>query len=379
MTVTAASVAEALSRYLGEGAPHTLTSLSAATAFLAPDAVRGPGDPGEDSLDAPDLTFDGVDPAADPEATQAAPAPSLGPRRHRRRPGAPAPTPTRATRATQAAPSSATRRRRDPARRPGAIAGCAGACRHDLAAPRRPLRAGRGRPAEPTPPLHRAALPASRGWGWAPAPCPPTGAPTTTTPVRCRSTRSARERPGSSWMRLGAALVGLLLLVLTLVVVANLGGPDLVPGGESSDEPSAESSAEPDPPQPVQVASIADFDPERTAAPRRRTPTCCPWRSTASPRPPGRPRPTSTGRPLAPYKSGVGLLLDLGQETEVTDVVDAPAREPLHRRAAGRPGGRRARPTAARGWTASRRETGVGGRVVLRPTPRSPPATSWCG
>ena len=50
--VTAASVAEALSRFLGEGAPHTLTSLSAATAFLAPDALRGPGDPGEDSLGA---------------------------------------------------------------------------------------------------------------------------------------------------------------------------------------------------------------------------------------------------------------------------------------------------------------------------------------
>ena len=69
--VTAASVAEALSRYLGEGAPHTLTSLSAPTAFLAPDAPRGAGDPGEDSLGSHDVTFTGDD----PEATQAAPAP----------------------------------------------------------------------------------------------------------------------------------------------------------------------------------------------------------------------------------------------------------------------------------------------------------------
>ena len=77
VTITAASVAEALSRYLGEGGPHTLTSLSAATAFLAPDVLRGPGDPGEDSLGAEDPPPSPAgyprDRAADPEATQASP------------------------------------------------------------------------------------------------------------------------------------------------------------------------------------------------------------------------------------------------------------------------------------------------------------------
>lgn len=368
VTITAASVAEALSRYLGEGGPHAVTSLSAATAFLAPDALTGPGGTGpsdDDSLGSHDLlpTQASDAPFADPEATQASPRPRWD--LDDQPPGGR--TPSRTSRAadpeaTQASPFAA------PAPPYAARAGGPPGTPDDgsdgrtqaVPVPGHSSHTGHtDHPVRATPPrdpwsgMGAGAVP--QDWG-------PDADDTGSLPVQ----RDAAERPGSSWMRLGAALVALLLLVLTLVVVANLGGPDLVPGGEPTAEPTPEASAEPDPPQPVPVATISDFDPEQDGGTPEENPDLLPLAVDGRP---GTAWETETyfdGPALPPYKSGVGLLLDLGQETEVADVV---AQLPgsgysVQLLAAGEGSGA---PTTATGLDRVATRTGVGGRVVLAP------------
>ena len=165
-------------------------------------------------------------------------------------------------------------------------------------------------------------------------------------------------------MRLGAALAGLVLLVLTLVVIANLGGPDLVPGGENEADPTPEASAEPDPPQPVQIASISDFDP--SGDPPEENPDLLPLAVDGQPGTAWETQTYFDGPPLAPFKPGVGLLLDLGQETEVTDVVATLPGTGYSVELLAAPEGSGA-PTAAAGLDRVASETGVGGRVVLAP------------
>lgn len=366
VVVTAASVAEALSRYLGEGGPHAVTSLSAATAFLAPDSLTGPGGtnrPEDDSLGSHDLlpTQASGAPFADPEATQASPQPRwdlddtgagasasgarvADPEATQAAPfaapwGAPAPSDRAPARGTHPSPvGHGSSHDPDPDGRTQAVPVT------DRATPPRDPRLGMGAGALP------------QDWG-------PDADDTGSLPVLS----GTPERPGSSWMRLGAALAGLLLLVLTLVVVANLGGPDLVPGGsEPSDEPTPEASAEPDPPQPVPVATISDFDPEQDGGTPEENPELLPLAVDGRP---GTVWETETyfdGPALPPYKSGVGLLLDLGQETEVTDVVaQLPgAGYSVQLLAAGEGAGA---PTAATGLDRVATQTGVGGRVVLAP------------
>ena len=348
VVVTAASVAEALSRYLGEGAPHTLTSLSAATAFLAPDALRGPGDPEDPSeagLGPPDL---------DPEATQASPAgrwdlEDTG--------GAGGTRGAGTDPLVAAGPADPEATQAAPLFRP------------DHATPQPPQPP---QPPLPPPPLPPAASPegpaaprdpwSGMGAGAVPQDWGPDHDDTGSLPVY----EEPRERPGSSWLRLGAALAGLMLLVLTLVVVANLGGPDLVPGGGGDAEPTTEASAEPEAPQPVQIASIADFDPEQDGGTPEENPDLLPLAVDGQRATAWRTETYFDGPALPPYKAGVGLLLDLGQETEVTDVV---ARLPgagysLELLAAAEGSGA---PTTAGELDRVAAETGVGGRVALTP------------
>lgn len=380
VTITAASVAEALSRYLGEGGPHTLTSLSAATAFLAPDVLRGPGDPGEDSLGVedppPSPAGSARDRAADPEATQASPMgrwnlddtdagesrPGVaGPGTAAADPEATQAAPlTRttpedaaATRVTPAAPTHPAAPPPAPAQAPPPAPGASGSRRvaeaTDGVAPPRDPWLGMGAGAVP------------EGWG-------PDHDDTGSLPIY----EEPRERPGSSWMRLGAALAGLVLLVLTLVVIANLGGPDLVPGGENEADPTPEASTEPDPPQPVQIASISDFDP--LGDPPEENPDLLPLAVDGQPGTSWETQTYFDGPPLAPFKPGVGLLLDLSQETEVTDVVATLPGTGYSVELLAAPEGSGA-PTTAAGLDRVASETGVGGRVVLAPD--SPVATRY--
>lgn len=323
---TAATVAEALGRFLGEDAPHAVAGLSARSAFLASEArERGAG-----HSDAAAAS------GGDPEATQASPLAAPG-----------------TDEATQASPLARPDGFTDPfaeETRTVPVTGGHGRAQGDRADP-----ADRGDDTAP---------PREPWLGMGAGAAPPDWGPDYDDTGSLPAYEQPGDTPGKNWLRLGAALAGLLLLALVAVVVTGLGGPDLVPGGGGED--TEESPASEGPPQPVQIASVSDFDPEQDGGAPEENPDLVPLatdgdRSTTW--------DTSTyfdGPPLAPYKSGVGLLLDLGEEVEVTDVVtrlegDGYAVQLLATEPGSGP------PESAEGVPVAAEKSGVGGRVVLAP------------
>jgi hypothetical protein len=124
------------------------------------------------------------------------------------------------------------------------------------------------------------------------------------------------RRSGGRWLRLAAVLAALIALVVVLVVAFNLGRgssdqPRTTPGSQA---PSASQQA----PQPVDIAGISDFDPE--ASPPQENPEMAPLAIDGNPDTAWETM-TYRGRPdLGGLKSGVGLRLDLGKVTSVSQV-----------------------------------------------------------
>ncbi|MGZ5416946.1 MAG: protein kinase domain-containing protein [Nocardioides sp.] len=174
--------------------------------------------------------------------------------------------------------------------------------------PQRPLFAS-DTPRAPRP----AGQPRSTGAGngslppvWGPDPQPPT-------PAREWDTSSwDDDAPGRSWLRLALAIGGVLLLVVAIIVAFNLGqgtGPE-----EASESPSTEPSSAPA--EPITIAGVTDFDP--AGDPPEENPESAPLAADGNPRTAWR---TSTYfDPLNLLKPGVGLLVDLGEPTEVSQV-----------------------------------------------------------
>ncbi len=122
------------------------------------------------------------------------------------------------------------------------------------------------------------------------------------------------EPPGRSWLRLGMAIAAVLVLVLAIVFAFNLGRDSISP----SDETTSEASEEPTqrPPRPVDVAAVTDFDPEGDD--QSENSETVPLATDGDPATAWR---TSTYfDPLSQQKSGVGLMVDLGEPVEVSDV-----------------------------------------------------------
>ena len=120
--------------------------------------------------------------------------------------------------------------------------------------------------------------------------------------------------PGRSWLRLALLLGGVLVLVVAVVIAFNL-GQGTGPGG-AGDTPSTQQSASASPPQPVKIASVSDFDPD--ADPPSENPESAPLAADGDP---STAWHTSTYfDPLQKLKSGVGLLVDLGEPTDVSAV-----------------------------------------------------------
>jgi hypothetical protein len=113
-------------------------------------------------------------------------------------------------------------------------------------------------------------------------------------------------------MRLALAIGGVLLLVVAIIVAFNLGqgtGPE-----QASESPSSEPTAEPA--EPITIAGVTDFDPG--GDPPEENPESAPLAADGNPRTAWR---TSTYfDPLNLLKPGVGLLVDLGEPTEVSQV-----------------------------------------------------------
>ena len=126
-----------------------------------------------------------------------------------------------------------------------------------------------------------------------------------------------RQHPGTSWLRLAGVVGGLIVLVVALVFAFNLGkgsdNPTTSPSGGSSTTTRPAVTHE-----PVQVSAAHDFDPEGN--PPSENPEQAPLAIDGNP---ATVWQTSTyrGRPdLGGLKSGVGLLLDLGKPTDVSQV-----------------------------------------------------------
>jgi hypothetical protein len=121
------------------------------------------------------------------------------------------------------------------------------------------------------------------------------------------------DPPGRSWLRL-AVVIGAVVLVITAVVVAFNLGRDSAPEDETPASPSPDASSAPA--RPVQIASVTDFDPQ--GDPPEENPESAPLAADGNPSTAWR---TSTYYdPLDLLKEGVGLLVDLGEPTEVSEV-----------------------------------------------------------
>ena len=124
------------------------------------------------------------------------------------------------------------------------------------------------------------------------------------------------EPPGRSWMRLAIAIGGVMVLVLAIVFAFNLGRDSTTPEEDaasgSSDEPSQAA------PQALTLdaSNLSDFDPEGDG--QEENPEAVPLAVDGNPA-------TAWGTstyfdPLSLQKSGVGLMVDLGEPTAVSDV-----------------------------------------------------------
>lgn len=129
------------------------------------------------------------------------------------------------------------------------------------------------------------------------------------------------ERAGSTWMRLAAGIGVLVLVLLAVVVGFSLGrsnGPPVAtdPAGDPSPT-GTETAAQP---RVVAPAAVTAFDPEGSGPITDENPESVPLATDGDPQTAWRTVGYNDGPVLAPFKSGVGLLLDLGEEQEVADV-----------------------------------------------------------
>jgi hypothetical protein len=119
---------------------------------------------------------------------------------------------------------------------------------------------------------------------------------------------------GTNWLKLAAAIAGVVVLVIAIIFAFNLGR-----GPSSSDQqqtgPSTSASAKPPASTAVKIVGVKDFDPE--GDPPEENPDLAPLAIDGKP---GTAWQTLTyrGNPhLGGLKNGVGLLVDLGKRTKV--------------------------------------------------------------
>ncbi|MGA9749736.1 MAG: discoidin domain-containing protein, partial [Nocardioides sp.] len=123
-----------------------------------------------------------------------------------------------------------------------------------------------------------------------------------------------------SWMRLAAAIAGVLVLVLAIIFAFNLGRGSILPEEEDqTGSPSPSASEGQQAPQPVDVVAVSDLDPPPEGNGEENPATVgnvidgsteTTWRTLTYDR----------SAQFGNLKSGLGLVLDLGEPTEVNRV-----------------------------------------------------------
>jgi hypothetical protein len=180
------------------------------------------------------------------------------------------------------------------------------------------------------------------------------------------------EPPGRSWLRLAAALAGVLVLVLAIVFAFNLGRGSVLPDGDEDAQAGAQTTgASEQGPKAVEVDSVSDFDPPPGGNGEENAETA-PLAVDGDPTTAWR---TSTYfDPLSLQKPGVGLMVDLGKPVDVADVrlTLLGAGTELELRAAP---GADAAPTALAQTRRVAAQSGAGTEVTL--APRQPVTTRY--
>lgn len=151
-------------------------------------------------------------------------------------------------------------------------------------------------------------------WGPDPLPAPDAGG----------SAHGLQKRPGSVWWKLAAVLALASLVVLALVVALNL-SPGPAPAPAEPDPTARPRAAETDagatPGAVLTPRAVDDFDPgQQDGGTPQEHPELVGLAVDGDPTTAWETFTYEVGPRLAPYKDGVGLLLDLGREAEVGQV-----------------------------------------------------------
>ena len=327
---SATEVVEALSRWLGDGAGSVVTP---GTAFAGPaayvDPARAPGPPSPVSLG----SFDGDSDVPDPEATQASPLARPDSRR-----SLSAPDPEPQPRLEPATPAS------------GWATGAADADA-TVAAPLTAPVADRAGPTDeprrtgpPTPP------PGAVRWG----PDALRGPDRDPSPAR-------GDKPGSVWLRLAFLVAVLAVVVVGVLVILGLGsareGDRAQPGGD--DATPARSGG-----QVVKVVGVRDLDPPSQGGNGEEHPEQTGNVTDGDPATAWETQSYDQG-PRLLIKRGVGLVLDLGSEQEVSSMRATLGGQGYAFDVFAAPEGSRS-PTDITGLDRVAREQGAGGATDVR-------------
>ncbi len=291
---TAQEVSAALSDFIGEataapvGHEPTVAIEQDELARFRPSAAArqpvtgAPGDDLESTQAAPPPTWE-PEPTrtTDPEATQAA-GPLFEDDVPRRRPSPPPPPPLPEPEAK-------------PLFAPGPPR--ASSHRYDPAA---------DEPSGPVRGMHSA-----QGTGSLPPVWGPDAAPDEEESTDWRGRDNSRD-----WLRLAGALGVVVLLVIAIIFAFNLGRGS---GDDPSAEPSDSASKTPEPPKPIQVASISDLDPP-PAGNGEENAELAPLAIDGDPSTAWQTMEYYGNPKFGLLKDGVGLVVDLGQQQEVSSV-----------------------------------------------------------
>lgn len=168
-------------------------------------------------------------------------------------------------------------------------------------------------------------------------------------------------RPGSLWLRLASVIGVAALITGALVVALNLSSSN--PTGNLRSGPS-EASDTPTPSVVIAPRTVSDFDPAQQEGEPEEHPELVGLAVDGDEGTAWETYTYEVGPRLAPYKPGVGLLLDLGRETEVGKVVLTLLGGPHDVELLAAPEGSRA-PTDTAGLTTVATRRGATGRATL--------------
>ena len=173
----------------------------------------------------------------------------------------------------------------------------------------------------------------------------------------------ADEHPGASWLRLAAVVASVVLVLAALAVGLSLGrdkSPEHAEGRHSGGSGSASAS-----PTVLKPAAVRDFDPDQVGGVPEENPQEVPLATDGKPSTAWTTLRYNDGPVLAPFKDGVGLLIDLGATKSVRGVTVTLVGAPYDLQLLAAPQDASSAPTSTEGLTTVDTRKGAAGQVRL--------------